>query len=94
MQEQELIDLAKKKLGGKDYGMFDWVEELLVGVDLLAQRPRHLRLKIAIMLNIHKDEIPYKTFHSWLDRYRKGKKAKGKPYKKTVSADRPSSSVS
>ncbi len=93
MEEQELIEIAKQKLAAKCYGMFDWVEELMAGTDIINQRPRLLRQKIALLLQITLDEIPYKTFHSWFDRYRKVNRPKGK-HKKSIITEKTITTIS
>lgn len=66
MLEQELIELAKKKLLEKKYGKFDWVQRLLSRDELMFEKPRMIRHRIAEILNIEPDKIPSKTFYTWL----------------------------
>lgn len=76
MPEQKLVEMAKKKLLDKGYGKFDWVDRLFPENDLLEQTPRLLREQIRTMLGVGLDDIPYKTFHSWLYSRRKRIRAK------------------
>lgn len=65
-----LHERARANLLGEEYGKFDLIEELLPASMLLNARPRQIRRRIAEELQLPVEAVPYKTFSSWLGRYR------------------------
>ena len=85
MQEEDPIIMAKEKLLGRGYGMFDLVEWVVAENEILNLKPRLLREKIARILQVSINDIPYKTFCSWIDRSRKKHKKRKQPVVKKTS---------
>jgi hypothetical protein len=71
MQVQEMIQWAKEKLLSDGYGKYDLIEKLLTQEELLQEKPRILRERISVLLQLDIGDIPYRTFLSWLHRVRK-----------------------
>jgi hypothetical protein len=72
-----LHDRARANLLGDEYGKFDLIEELLPASLLINARPRQIRRWIAEELQLPVEAVPYKTFSSWLGRYRARKRQLG-----------------
>ncbi len=64
------IQKAREIFLGGAYGKFDGVEQLIPPEAILTARPRQLRRMIADLLGLSMDQVPNKTFMSWLYRYR------------------------
>jgi len=68
--DPHIRERARTNLLGEGYGKFDLVEELFPAAWLLSAKPRQIRRRIAEELQLPVDAVPYKTFMSWLARYR------------------------
>ena len=75
MSEKD-IQMARARILSDSYGKFDGIELLLDATTIRSLRPRQLRRKVADMLELELNQIPNKTFMSWLYRY---KSRKGMP---------------
>ena len=72
MSEKD-IQMARARILSDSYGKFDGIELLLDPLTILSLRPRQLRRKVADMLELDLNQIPNKTFMSWLYRYKSRK---------------------
>jgi hypothetical protein len=68
--QNDAIKRARENLLTVAYGKFDLIETIFPPDVLLSSRPRQLRKLIAEKLELQTEGIPYKTFMSWLSRYR------------------------
>jgi len=80
-----LLARARQNLLGEGYGKFDLIEELLPPAWLLSARPRQIRRRIAEELQLPLEAVPYKTFMSWLTRFRA--RRPGRPWTDIVPQD-------
>ncbi len=82
MSEKD-IQMARARILSDSYGKFDGIELLLDPLTILSLRPRQLRRKVADMLELDLNQIPNKTFMSWLYRY---KSRRGRPALQSAEA--------
>ena len=68
--QNDTIKKARENLMTVSYGKFDLIEMVFPLDTLLNSRPRQLRKMIAEKLELRPENIPYKTFMSWLSRLR------------------------
>lgn len=68
--QNETIKKARENLINLPYGKFDLIETIFPIEILLHSRPRQLRKLIAEKLELSPKNIHYKTFMSWLYRFR------------------------
>jgi hypothetical protein len=68
--QNDTIKKARENLMTVSYGKFDLIETVFPLDTLLNSRPRQLRKMIAEKLELRPENIPYKTFMSWLSRLR------------------------
>jgi hypothetical protein len=68
--QNDTIKKARENLMTVYYGKFDLIETIFPLDTLLNSRPRQLRKMIAEKLELRPENIPYKTFMSWLSRLR------------------------
>jgi hypothetical protein len=68
--QNDTIKKARENLMTVSYGKFDLIETIFPLDILISSRPRQLRKMIAEKLELRPENIPYKTFMSWLSRLR------------------------
>ena len=68
--QSECIRQIRRSLEQGEYGRYDLVPELFPLPLLLSERPRQLRRLLAQRLGVPLEKVRYKTFVSWLARYR------------------------
>ncbi|HWZ22786.1 MAG TPA: hypothetical protein VNW06_09045 [Cytophagaceae bacterium] len=69
--EKTLIQMARENVLADEYGKFDLIESIFPPSVLLKSKPRQVKRMICEKLEIEADQINYKTFISWLSRFRK-----------------------
>jgi hypothetical protein len=75
--QDESIIRVRRNLLESGYGRFDLVPELFPIAVLLNEKPRQLRRQLAQRLDLEIGDIRYKTFISWLSRFRTRHTTKG-----------------
>ena len=83
--EKTLIQMARENILADEYGKFDLIESIFSPSILLNSKPRQVKRMICEKLEIEADQINYKTFISWLSRFRK--KHQKQPEKANSSKD-------
>jgi hypothetical protein len=66
----ELIERARKNLLEGRYGQFDLIPALIPVSLLLTEKPRQLRRLISSQMEVPLEAVRYRTFISWLARFR------------------------
>jgi hypothetical protein len=66
----ELIERARKNLLEGRYGQFDLIPALIPVSLLLTEKPRQLRRLISTQMEVPLEAVRYRTFISWLARFR------------------------
>lgn len=67
---EELVERARVNLLDARYGQFDLIPALIPLPALLQEPPRQVRRLIAARLSVPEERIRYRTFLSWLARFR------------------------
>lgn len=65
------VERARTNLLEARYGQFDLIPALIPLPSLLQEKPRQVRRLIAARLEIPEERIRYRTFISWLARFRR-----------------------
>ena len=68
---EKILQRARENMLADSYGKFDLVETIFPIRVLLNTRPRQLKRMICEKLEIELHQMNYKTFISWLSRFRK-----------------------
>jgi hypothetical protein len=66
----ELIERARQNLLEGHYGQFDLIPALIPVSLLLTEKPRQLRRLISTRMEVPLEAVRYRTFISWLARFR------------------------
>ena len=66
----ELIERARQNLLEGRYGQFDLIPALIPVSLLLSEKPRQLRRLISTRMEVPLESVRYRTFISWLTRFR------------------------
>jgi hypothetical protein len=68
--KEEQVQRARADLLDSVYGRFDLIPDLIPTTLLMREKPRQLRKLIALRLALEVEQIGYRTFISWLYRFR------------------------